>query len=53
MELSNVFVVPVGVDEAWGLLTDVERIAPGSRSRPAAPQPVSQLDRLGTKGASQ
>jgi uncharacterized protein len=28
MELSNEFVVPVGVDEAWGLLTDVERIAP-------------------------
>src|SRR5437763_11156689 len=28
MELSNEFVVPVGVDEAWVLLTDVERIAP-------------------------
>ena len=28
MELSNEFVVPLGVDEAWGLLTDVERIAP-------------------------
>lgn len=28
MELSNEFVVPVGVDEAWKLLTDVERIAP-------------------------
>ncbi len=28
MELSNEFVVPVKVDEAWGLLTDVERIAP-------------------------
>ena len=28
MELSNEFVVPVGIDEAWGLLTDVERIAP-------------------------
>jgi len=28
VELSNEFVVPVGVDEAWGLLTDVERIAP-------------------------
>ena len=28
MELTNEFVVPVGVDEAWGLLTDVERIAP-------------------------
>ena len=28
MELSNEFVVPIGVDEAWGLLTDVERIAP-------------------------
>jgi len=28
MELSNEFVVPVAVDEAWGLLTDVERIAP-------------------------
>ena len=28
MELSNEFVVPVPVDEAWKLLTDVERIAP-------------------------
>jgi carbon monoxide dehydrogenase subunit G len=28
MELTNEFVVPTGVDEAWGLLTDVERIAP-------------------------
>src|SRR3989442_5280009 len=28
MELSNEFVVPVGVDEAWVLLTNVERIAP-------------------------
>jgi carbon monoxide dehydrogenase subunit G len=28
VELSNEFVVPVGVDDAWGLLTDVERIAP-------------------------
>jgi uncharacterized protein len=28
MELRNEFVVPLGVDEAWGLLTDVERIAP-------------------------
>jgi uncharacterized protein len=28
MELSNEFVVAVAVDEAWGLLTDVERIAP-------------------------
>ena len=28
MELTNEFVVPVGLDEAWGLLTDVERIAP-------------------------
>jgi carbon monoxide dehydrogenase subunit G len=28
VELSNEFVVPVGVEEAWGLLTDVERIAP-------------------------
>jgi carbon monoxide dehydrogenase subunit G len=28
MELSNEFVVPVAVEEAWGLLTDVERIAP-------------------------
>jgi carbon monoxide dehydrogenase subunit G len=28
MELSNEFVVPIGVDEAWTLLTDVERIAP-------------------------
>src|SRR5260370_376050 len=28
MELSNEFVVPVAIDEAWGLLTDVERIAP-------------------------
>jgi hypothetical protein len=28
MELTNEFVVPVKVAEAWGLLTDVERIAP-------------------------
>jgi len=28
VELSNEFVVPVKVDEAWGLLTDVELIAP-------------------------
>jgi len=28
MELRNEFVVPLGVDEAWVLLTDVERIAP-------------------------
>ena len=28
MELSNEFVVPVSIDEAWILLTDVERIAP-------------------------
>jgi hypothetical protein len=28
MELSNEFRVPLPVDEAWGLLTDVERIAP-------------------------
>lgn len=28
MELTNEFVVPVGVDEAWKLLTDVELIAP-------------------------
>jgi uncharacterized protein len=28
MELSNEFVVPTGVDDAWRLLTDVERIAP-------------------------
>jgi hypothetical protein len=28
MELTNEFVVPIKVDEAWGLLTDVERIAP-------------------------
>jgi uncharacterized protein len=28
VELSNEFVVPVAVDEAWRLLTDVERIAP-------------------------
>jgi carbon monoxide dehydrogenase subunit G len=28
MELTNEFVVPVKIDEAWGLLTDVERIAP-------------------------
>ncbi|HET9772712.1 MAG TPA: SRPBCC family protein [Acidimicrobiia bacterium] len=28
MELSNEFVVPVAVEEAWRLLTDVERIAP-------------------------
>ena len=28
MELTNEFRVPVPVDEAWGVLTDVERIAP-------------------------
>ena len=28
MELTNEFVVPIAVDEAWKLLTDVERIAP-------------------------
>jgi len=28
MELSNEFVVPVAIDEAWKLLTDVELIAP-------------------------
>ena len=28
MELTNEFVVPVAVDDAWKLLTDVERIAP-------------------------
>jgi carbon monoxide dehydrogenase subunit G len=28
MELTNEFVVPVAVDDAWTLLTDVERIAP-------------------------
>ncbi|HEV3362521.1 MAG TPA: SRPBCC family protein, partial [Acidimicrobiia bacterium] len=28
MELTNEFSVPVAVDEAWKLLTDVERIAP-------------------------
>jgi len=28
MELTNEFVVPVAIDEAWKLLTDVERIAP-------------------------
>jgi len=28
MELRNEFVVPVAIDEAWVLLTDVERIAP-------------------------
>jgi len=28
VELSNEFVVPVKIDEAWGLLTDVELIAP-------------------------
>src|SRR2546423_7608444 len=28
MELTNEFVVPVTVDDAWKLLTDVERIAP-------------------------
>jgi carbon monoxide dehydrogenase subunit G len=28
MELSNEFRVPLPVEEAWGLLTDVERIAP-------------------------
>jgi hypothetical protein len=28
MELSNEFVVPVAIDDAWELLTDVERIAP-------------------------
>ncbi|MGH9245580.1 MAG: SRPBCC family protein [Acidimicrobiales bacterium] len=28
MELTNEFRVPVAIDEAWGVLTDVERIAP-------------------------
>jgi carbon monoxide dehydrogenase subunit G len=28
MELTNEFRVPVPVDEAWGVLTDIERIAP-------------------------
>ena len=28
MEISNEFTVPVSVDEAWGLLTDLEKIAP-------------------------
>ncbi len=28
MELSNEFVVPVAIDDAWEVLTDVERIAP-------------------------
>jgi uncharacterized protein len=28
MELSNEFVVPVAIDDAWAVLTDVERIAP-------------------------
>src|ERR1051325_10989653 len=28
MELRNEFRVPVAVDDAWSLLTDVERIAP-------------------------
>lgn len=28
MELTNSFQVPVGIDEAWEILTDVERIAP-------------------------
>ena len=28
MELTTAFVVPVAVDEAWKLLTDVELIAP-------------------------
>lgn len=28
MELTNEFVVPVGMEKAWALLTDVERIAP-------------------------
>ena len=28
MELSNLFVVPVDIEEAWRLLTDIERIAP-------------------------
>ena len=28
MELSNEFEVPVPIDEAWAILTDIERIAP-------------------------
>jgi len=28
MELSNEFEVPVAIDEAWAILTDIERIAP-------------------------
>ncbi|BDY26673.1 MULTISPECIES: SRPBCC family protein [Mycolicibacterium] len=28
MELTNEFRVPVGIDEAWELLTDVQRVAP-------------------------
>jgi carbon monoxide dehydrogenase subunit G len=28
MELSNEFEVPVSIDEAWAILTDIERIAP-------------------------
>src|SRR5438094_705309 len=28
MELTNEFTVPVSIDDAWKLLTDVERIAP-------------------------
>ena len=28
MELNNAFTIPVGVDEAWRVLLDVERIAP-------------------------
>ena len=28
MELSNEFEVPVPIDQAWGILTDIERIAP-------------------------
>ncbi len=28
MDLLNEFVIPLGVDETWALLTDVERIAP-------------------------
>ena len=28
MEFDNSFEVPLGVDEAWALLTDIERIAP-------------------------
>ena len=28
MQIVNEFTVPVGVDQAWGILTDLERIAP-------------------------